>query len=403
MHRICLVCDVFHPSEESTSQLFTELLVALSQDGISFDVVTNRLPLIARAQGEDSALPTGVRVHAAGLPIQGRGSLVLRAMRNAAFVACATLRMMWLKTDRFWASTNPPITPLMVAVVARLRRKPFDVIVHDVYPEGLVAVGCLREHSPITRIWRWLNRWAYGRAARVAVLGRDMAQALHDWYGVARDRLVLFPNWSPFDRSMPLAARESRLAKRLDLIGSFVVQYSGNMGLWHDIDTFVEAAARLADDDRIRFLMIGDGRRRKAAEELAVQRGLRNMTWIDFQPRDDLADSLACASIALISQREPLTGVAVPCKLYGILAAGRPVVAAVPADSEVARVVREEACGVVVPPGDPQAIADTIRQLAASDAEVNQMGARAFAAYRNSYSLAAARERFWQSWFPCDG
>ena len=398
MTRICLVCDVFHPSEESTSQLFTELLVALSQDGVLFDVVTNRLPRVAGASSQDSALPAGVRVHAVGIPMHGRGSLLLRAIRNAAFVLCAAIRMLWLKTDRFWASTNPPFTPLWMAPIAWLRRRPFDIIVHDVYPDGLVAVGYLREGSFLVRVWQALNRRAYGQAAKIVVLGRDMARVLRERYGVPDERLVLFPNWSPFDQPSPPALAESHLAQSLDLTDGFVVQYSGNMGLWHDIDTIVEAAALLADLPNVRFLMIGGGRRKAGAMKLAAQRGGSSMIWLDFQPRASLSDSLACASVALISQRNGLEGMAVPCKLYGILASGRAIVAAVPRDCEVAHVIREHECGAVVPPDDPQALANAIRALASSPDDVRSMGSKAFAAYQERYSLAAARSRYWQEW-----
>lgn len=398
MTRICLVCDVFHPSEESTSQLFTELLVALTQDGIGFDVVTNRLPRMDRAHVQEFTLPAGVRVHAVGIPIQGRGSLLLRAVRNLAFVIGAMIRMLWLKTDRFWASTNPPFTPLWVAPIAWLRGRPFDIIVHDVYPDGLVAVGYLREGSVLVRVWRALNRRAYRQAAMIVVLGRDMAHVLRERYGVPAERLVLFPNWSPFDQSSPPALAESQLAHRLDLADSFVVQYSGNMGLWHDIDTIVEAAALLADLPFVRFLMIGGGRRKAGAMKLAAERGIGSMMWLDFQPRTSLSDSLACTAVALISQRNGLEGMAVPCKLYGILASGRAIVAAVPEDCEVAHVIREHECGVVVPPDDPQALADAIRFLASAQDDVRSMGSRAFAAYQARYSLAAARGRYWQEW-----
>lgn len=398
MTRICLVCDVFHPSEESTSQLFTGLLGALAEDGADFDVVTNRFAGGDTEPAGGAGGPRGVRIHAVGLPIRGRGSLPLRMARYAAFVVAATLRLLWLETDRYWASTNPPFTPIWVAVVALLRRRKFDVIVHDVYPDGLVAVGYLGERSLTARAWKSLNRWAFRRATKIAVLGRDMAEVLRDRYAVPSERLVFFPHWSLFDPAEPLPLAMSRLAHDLDLQGRFVVQYSGNMGLWHDMDSIVEAAALLGDVPQVHFLMIGAGRRRTAARRLAASRGLANITWLDFQPRNDLPDSLACASVSLISQRDGLNGMAVPCKLYGILASGRAVVAAVPEGSEVARVVHEERCGVVVPPHEPAAIADAIRALASDTATVSEMGRNAFAAYREKYSLAVARTRYRKEW-----
>lgn len=401
MKRICLVCDVFYPSAESTSQLFTGFLRTLSADGVRFDVVTNRLAPVATNVGGAASLPAAVRVHAVGLPVRGKESVVLRLARYAAFVVCATLRIMVLPTDRLWASTNPPFAPIWVAALALLKRKPFDVIVHDVYPDGLVAVNVLRQGSLVTRAWRMLNRWAYRRASRVVVLGRDMAEVLKSRYGVLSHRLVLFPHWSVFDQEKPLPLAASHLAHTLELGAKFVVQYSGNMGLWHDMNAIVEAAAQLSDLDKVHFLMIGGGRRRAEAQRLAVARGLANMTWLDFQPGETLPDSLACCSVALISQRHGLEGMAVPCKLYGILASGRPIVAAVPEESEVARVVYEHGCGVVVRPDDSTAIANGIRDLVSGRHDARSMSEKAFAAYREHYSLAAARSRYWREW-DCD-
>jgi colanic acid biosynthesis glycosyl transferase WcaI len=400
LNHVCLICDVFHPSKASTSQLFTQLLSALAADGLRFIVVTNRLPRAVRLVQNADALPPGIDVAAVGLPLAVGASVPMRLLQNVCFVLTASVRLLCVRADRFWASTNPPFAPIWVAAIAAVRRRPFDAIVHDVYPEGLVAVGYLQEQALLAALWHRLNRWAYQRAARVVVLGRDMADLMRDVYDVPPDRLVMFPNWSPFNQSQPPRLPDSRLARELRLEDKFVVQYSGNMGLWHDIDTIVEAARILADDPRIHFLMIGGGRRRQPAEGLGRRLGLMNITWADSRPRGELSDSLACSSVAIISQRDQLVGIAVPCKLYGILASGRAVIAAVPERSEVATVVREEGCGVVVPPSDPAALAAAIRCLVDDSHATTEMGRLAFVAYRSKYSMEAAISRFWRTWMP---
>jgi colanic acid biosynthesis glycosyl transferase WcaI len=398
--KVFSVCDVFHPSAESTSQLFTELFNRLAAGGLLIGVVTNRLPGCPELLKTAVPLDPRIRVWRVGLPIRGRGSVVLRAVRYAAFLVTASARLMIGEADRLWGGTNPPFTPAWIALIAMIRRKPFDVIVHDVYPDGLVAVGYLRPHSLVVRAWSALNRWAYRRANKVVVLGRDMANLMRERYGVSERQLVVFPNWSPFDQATPVSLADSSLARQLGYGQRFVVQYSGNMGLWHDIDAFVKAADILRNDDRIRFLMIGEGRRLEPARQLAERLGLTTMIWRGFQNRDALTDSLACSSVSLISQRDGLDGVAVPCKLYGILASGRAVLAAVPPACEVARVIEEERCGVVVPPSDPEAIAAAIKRMADDADATAAMGQQSFEAYRKTYSLDAAVDRFWKVWMP---
>ena len=129
-----------------------------------------------------------------------------------------------------------------------------------------------------------------------------------------------------------------------------------------------------------------------------MELGLDNISWSDFVPLEELGGLLASSDVALVSQRDGLTGVAVPCKLYGILAAGRPVLAAVPDDCETAIVIREEACGLVVPPHDPAVLAEALRRLADHPAECRRMADRAAHAYKTKYSLTEARVRFQSLW-----
>jgi glycosyltransferase involved in cell wall biosynthesis len=211
-------------------------------------------------------------------------------------------------------------------------------------------------------------------------------------------RLRYIPPWSSTAIQEPLAFADNPLAEELHLRDKFVVQYSGNMGLWHDMDSIVQAAAKLADQPHIHFVFIGGGMRRKQAQELAARLELNNITWLDFFPKERLAESLTCCHAALVSLRCGLEGVAVPSKLYGILASGRAVIAQVPAASEIALVVEEERCGLVVEPGDVDALAAAIQTLACDKAATEAMGSRAFAAYQQKYTLQQAVDHFRQLW-----
>jgi glycosyltransferase involved in cell wall biosynthesis len=320
-------------------------------------------------------------------------SLVFRAAHYAAYLAGVARELLREPNRLALVVTNPPFLPVWAALIRTLIGGRFAVEIQDLYPDGLLAVGILRE-GMAAEIWRRLNRAAFRRAESVIVLGRDMAARLESTYGVASEKIRVIPHWSPVEEGFVADARETRLLGELKLGGKFVVQYSGNMGLWHDIEQIVRAAEILRRSDGIHFLMVGGGRRRAAAEKLAKSLGLGNMTWTDFRPKEDLADSLSACHVALISQRAGVEGVAVPCKLYGILASGRPVIAAVPETSETARVVREEACGAVVVPEDADALASAIRHLAGNPPQAAEMGFRARRAYETNYSLDSALDAF---------
>jgi len=395
--RLLFVCEVFHPDQSSTSQLFTAVFESSEFCGVPVTVVANRTPA-ASASAVPAHFASDVEVIRTGVAIDGKKSVARRLVRYAAFVVGATVSMLVRPQDRILGLTNPPFTAVWLWLLTRITRQKYDLFLLDLYPEGLEGLGALSPRSIVARTWRWFNERAYRRAGKLVVLGRDMAARVAAEYGLPMERIIVFPHWSPFDQDAPIAFSESELVASRGLADRFVVQYSGNMGIWHDIDSLIRAAALLSDVAKLTLLFIGGGARRKHAEALCRELGVTNVSWLEFQPLDRLADSLAACHMAIISQREGLDGVAVPCKMYGILASGRAILAAVPATSEVAQVVEEEHCGVVAPPSDPVALAAAIRRIAQDPDAANAMGRRAFQAYKTKYTTAIAAKRFRDIW-----
>ncbi len=388
------VCQVFHPDEQATSQLFSDLLAALAARGRSHEVLCGHPAGGRPAAGTE--LWRGVRIRRGGWRVDAKRNMAWRAVGYGSFSLWLVWRLLFCTpaAARVLVVTNPPFAPVLVWLCSRLRSWRYDVFLLDVYPDGLVAVGGLGAGSLIATCWRSLNRRALAAAGRVLVLGRDMAELVGSRYAVPATKVEYLPHWSSHASAERMPAEATRLWSRLGLRARFVVQYSGNMGLWHDLETIVRAADLLRDEPDIHFLMIGAGIRRRTAEALARELALPNLTWLPYQPKAELDDSLACCHAALISQRAGLEGVAVPCKLYGILASGRAVLAQVPADSETARVVCEEQCGLVIPPGAAHALADAIRVLGRDSRRTEGMGENAFAAYRAKYTLDTAVARY---------
>ena len=134
------------------------------------------------------------------------------------------------------------------------------LIVHDLYPEVLTAAAMIRPGSWLERFGLRLNKWLYRTMDRIVVLGRDMAERAAPRLPLeARNRIVLIPNWGDVDEIHPAPTSSNALISRLNLDGTFVVQFAGNMGRTHDLETVVDAAARLREDAGITFLLIGSG------------------------------------------------------------------------------------------------------------------------------------------------
>ncbi len=399
---VVFVCLVFHPDTAASSMLFTDLFRSLSRNSLQVTVLCGFPSKDSREDVRHSArreFLDGVEIVRCGLRLQGKRHLVARAAAYGSFLAHAGWKLLMLKDEpTILGGTDPPFTVAALWLLSRLRPVAYECIVLDLYPDGLVALGSLSDRSLLTRLWRWFNRKGYAGARRIFVIARDSITLMQDRYGVDPSKVIYVPHWGTAEIEEVSPGERGPLIIQLGLQDKFVVQYSGNMGLWHDIETFVDAANLLRDDERVHFVFIGKGMRRSGAESLACKLRLSNITWMEFLPREQLPQSLVSCDAALVSLRAGLEGIAVPSKLYGILAAGRAIIAQVPRDSEVAYTVEESQCGIVVPPGDAQALAEAIARLANDSDLVQDMGKRARHAYVSQYTIGQAVKKYLDVW-----
>jgi colanic acid biosynthesis glycosyl transferase WcaI len=193
--------------------------------------------------------------------------------------------------------------------------------------------------------------------------------------GAERDRIVVIPNWTDTSDLEP-RPRDNAWAREHGLDDTFVVMHSGNIGHAQDLDTLIRAATFLRDLDDLRIVLIGGGARRDELKELAKVLEVEQVVFMGYQPRELLADSLSSADLHVVGLARGLSGYVVPSRLYGVLAVGRPVLAAAESDSETAKVIDEVGAGVVVPPGRPEVLARAIRRAYDGEFELDEMGRR---------------------------
>jgi glycosyltransferase involved in cell wall biosynthesis len=213
-------------------------------------------------------------------------------------------------------------------------------------------------------------------------------------HGVAAERVRVIENWAVESPAAVVPTHASALRRSLHPAPDFVVAYSGNFGRAHEFETLIEAAVLLQADAGLAFLMIGGGARLPSVREAVVRRGLRKFTFLPYQAREQLGDSLAAADVQVVSLVPALEGLIVPSKLYGILAAGRPTLFIGDPDGEVARRVVAQRCGVAVRIGDPVGLAAAIRTMRADARWCADAGARARALFESRYEVGRAVEQW---------
>lgn len=365
--RILILSPHYPPDVAATGQLVADLAEDLAAAGHRPIVLAARPARTSgtapRSRWYARETRNGVEICWLGVPQAGRGGTWARLVPFAGYCAAALARALVLRrVDIVFAQSTPPLLAGMLAwLLSRGASRRFVYNVQDVYPDLGSALGLLRPGA-VLRAARAAEAWLARRADVVSLVGDDVRAR----YVATRGREIktaVIPNWADARALRPLPRSRNSFIARHELIDKFVVMYSGNFGRAHDVEMLPQVAAALADVDDLRLVLVGDGPGRAAVADAIARRRLDNVLLLPFQPRAELRSSLSAAHVGLVLQRAQTAGLLVPSKLYGVLASGGAVVAAVPGMSEAAQLVRRAHAGVVTSPGDAAAMAAAIRTL----------------------------------------
>ncbi len=286
--------------------------------------------------------------------------------------------------------TNPPLLPYLVALACRAKSARLVLLVHDVYPDILVQLGLLKPKSVFVKAMNVVSSWLYKSSAQVLVIGRDMRDLVQKKLPAhRRGSITIAPNWADIDATFPKSRNDSSLLTSLGIDNKFVVQFWGNMGRPHCVEDIVQAAEFLAAEPDIHFLLIGWGTRKTWVVAEQKRRSLANMTILDPLPREQSCEVQNACDLAINALSSGMTGISVPSRSYNAMAAAKPILAVCDVDSELARMVREEDIGWVIPPGRPDLLVAALREAAADRDRLRAMGQRARQAVKAKYTPAS--------------
>lgn len=387
--RILVLNQYYKPGVEATANLLAELCEALAQE-FEITVVTGRLNPYPDLPSDE--MVDGVRVIRTRSTAFDRTKLHLRAVNYFTYLADSVLRAMTLeRPDAVLALTDPPMIGDVGLAVARRFRVPLMVVSEDVFPE--IAVELKRLENPVLiRVLREMVSLYLRRADQVVAIGETMRLRLQE-KGASADRIAVIENWVDTRRIVP-RSRDTRWAREHDLVDRFVVMHSGNIGHANDLVTLVRAATFLRDLPDLRLVVIGFGAMQNVVRDVAGRLEV-DVTFLPYQPREVLPESLSSADIHYVGLARGLSGFVVPSRAYGIMAAGRPMLVSADEDSETVRIARAHRCGVVVPPGRPELVAGAIRDAYEGRFDLDEMGrrGRAYVEREADREVAVARYR----------
>jgi colanic acid biosynthesis glycosyl transferase WcaI len=335
-------------------------------------------------QSEESDRVRIVRVGSSDYP---RTQMKKRVFNYLSYVFLAVPRALFLPCDVVLAMTDPPFEGIVGAFVALLKGKPYVYNIRDLYPDMAVG-GSIVKPGLLARVWENLHRWALRRATPVVVLGEDMRNRILA-KGVDPSAVVVVRDGAEIAPSdAPTPALDSEVIRAIRGNFRFVLLHAGNLGFYGAWDTLLASAASLAGDG-IGLVFVGDGAQRFRLETAAAN--IPNVRFLPFFPGSKISSVLAAADAHLITVKRGLEGVVVPSKMYGILAAGKPIVAVAPRECDVVSIGEAKGFSISAEPDDSAGFAQLVRQLSQNSVKLNEMAKSALASapdYERSRELA---------------
>jgi len=300
-------------------------------------------------------------------------NLLGRLSNYVSFNVFSTLVGLLLPRPDVILAPSPPLTIGLTAWLLGLwHRAPYVYNVQDIYPDVAVRLGALKSRRAIA-FFSWMERFVYRHAAAVTVISEGFRRNLLR-KGVPGAKIALIPNFCDTKFVAP-RPKDNPFARREGLVERFVVLYAGNVGLSQGLEHVLAAAQLLAERQDILFLIVGNGSARPSLEGQAFALNLPNVRFLPFQPWEDVPDLYASADLCLVPLRKGIAQESVPSKALTIMAAGRPIVASVDAESDIWRCIQEADCGLCVPPEDPDALVTAILGLYADPERRRRLGA----------------------------
>ena len=375
-----LLLNLYYPPDTSATAKMAHSVVGALSISHSVTVLCGRPsydPTARRAwRPYRTEIAGRARIIRAGSTDFPRFDMKKRVLNYLSYVALAIPRALLVRCDAVVAMTDPPFQGIVGAIVAMLKRKPYAYHIQDMYPD--MAVGsAIVEPGRLARIWEKLHRWALRRATRVIVLGEDMrARIIAKGVDPARVSIVrsgaeILPPNTPLPTPDPEVVREIRGSF------SFVLVHAGNLGFYGAWNTLVTAARNLAKEG-VGLVFVGDGAQRPQIEAAAA--GAGNIRFLEFFPASKIPSVLAAADAHVITVKRGLEGVVVPSKMYGILAAGKPIVAVAPKETDAVSLGIQRGFAVAADPDRPAEVVSAVRALASDPNKLKKMGDAARAA-----------------------
>ena len=251
------------------------------------------------------------------------------------------------RNDLLLITTEPPMLQNFVYFISKIFNTKYILIIYDLYPDALIKAKILSKESLFIKLRNLFNKFSYDRASHIIVLSNQLKKIIGTRLSnkYKYKKITVINSWSDINKIKPLDKEKNSFLKKNNLLGKFVVIYSGNMGRFHDLDTLIKSCNYLKDHKDIIFLMVGGGYQLEKLKELKLKLNLENVIFLPFQEYSVIPESLTSADIAIVSISKDSEDIITPSKMYGHLAAGTPIALISPKEFDIRDMIISNKCG----------------------------------------------------------
>ncbi len=398
MH-IMFMAQLYAPEDISGAVLITELATDLVKRGHEVTFITGapnypygRVFEGYRNRAYQVEWLDGVRVVRTWSYISPSKTVWPRLLHYGTYSATAFYGGLFAGKPDIVVNYSPPL-PLGLSawLLGRLWRVPWVLVLEDLYPDAAVTTGVLRNRHLIA-FFSAMERFLYRHATHVSVISESFRKNLKR-KGVPPEKITLIPVWADPDVVRPLP-KENDFRQRLGLAGKLVAMYAGNLGLTSCLEDVLGAAKLLREETDIRFVIVGEGVKKEDLEATAQAAQLTNIMFLPYQPREMFPEMLAAADVGLVTLNQDSASSSLPSKVFNVMASARPILAVAPKESDLAQLVDDADCGVVVPPEHPELLADALLAMRGRGDGLVEMGQNGRSLLESRYSRAGCVDAF---------
>lgn len=371
--KLLVYAHYYHPDVASTGQILKELCEGMLDE---FDItVICTVPSYTGTVEESYKKEkyyheniNGVNIVRVAVPEFSKENKKSRIKNLVAYSFRAVLATLKLpKQDYIFTISQPPILGGVLGVIGKwLKGGKLIYNIQDFNPEQTMAVG-YSKNKAILNIAMMVDKFSCRKADKVIVVGRDMQETLRNRFNnINVPRNVFINNWIDEKEIYPLPENHEKVLafkKKYDLENKTVIMYSGNIGLYYDLENLIKVIERFKDRNDVVFAFIGDGTKKKDIEAYASGNSMTNVKFIPYQDKSELVYSLNAGDVHWVVNAKGIKGISVPSKLYGVMAAGKTVFGVLEEKSEARLIIEDCNCGICIEPSNYDLIYQELKDV----------------------------------------